>query len=369
MNFLNSDGCFLTKKADACSVEEPSDAWILLEEETFEKIYQATGAGAQGTRYVYVLEGLRQKGHQLSYNSPCTPSETSRWEKVDCGSDGFTAEDSTEEVFSEILQNSLDENKFVKDVTFPAVGVSCHSRDKNRFDFKVKLKNGSCWKNVHRSHLQVYDFSAWVSKHPGGEDAITQFAFFEDKNFHAAFPSKHAMYQFDEAAETITEVGKYGDSIRFSSLPSQLTVEAVAEALNVGASRFRAGATVVCGSPFETRSYPAKAGTRYRESFAIMGLQMGLAVNFQRGQVWNTLTLDADDALRQRVAWAVSQIFAITESALRGSSLTEAWMVRCHRRLKPAPDPAPEVFLKICSCCRCTTTFSFDTRSGVIETS
>lgn len=313
----------LSEDPEACSVTDPSDKWISLDEDTFEKVYEGTGSGERGTRYVYVVEGLRQEKNSPFYDSPCTPGQTSRWVPTDCGFSGFTAADSTEEIFENLLEISHDDNPYMRDVTFPAVGVECHPSDTEKFDFKVKLRSGSCWQNVHQSNLQVYDFTRWVSAHPGGEEKITQFvSVSENSKFHLMFPSWHGMDRFETAAESITEVGRYGDSIRFSSLPSELTDDAVAEALDVRSARANVGPTLVCGSPFEVRSVPSKAGPRYRESFGEKSERE------PRIQAWVAVTLAAEDSLRQRVAWALSQIFSITEDAISGSAWVEPWMVR-----------------------------------------
>ena len=330
MNFLNADGCFLSKEAQACAPDEPSDKWISLDEDTFDKIYKASGAGDGGTRYLYVMDGLRQEKNRVDYDPPCTPGESSRWVPSDCGSSGFTANDSTADIFADLLANSDDENPYVRDVSFPIIGIECHSSDRQKFDFKVKLRSGGgCWKNVHRSNLQVFDFTDWVSRHPGGEDAITQFVDLHgDSRFHIVFPDWHGMDRFATASEYITDIGTYGDSIPFSRLPEELTTKDIAEALEMSDVRHLVGPTVVCGSPFEVGSSPSKAGPRFRHAFGIGTMTGSPVESFDKDMTWISVALQAKDGLRQRVAWALSQVFSLTESDIRGGGQSEPWMVR-----------------------------------------
>jgi len=41
--------------------------------------------------------------------------------------------------------------------------------------------------------------------------------------------------------------------------------------------------------------------------------------------IWNTVAVNAPDQLRQRVAWALSSIFVVTETDIALEELSEAW--------------------------------------------
>ena len=69
---------------------------------------------------------------------------------------------------------------------------------------------------------------------------------------------------------------------------------------------------MVCGSPGEVANDPLKTNTFvYPHSF-----------NFetppkQKKDVWNMIALNEEDQLRQRMAWALSQILVVTPKQVR----------------------------------------------------
>jgi hypothetical protein len=337
LNFLNEDHCKLSYEADACSPRDPPDAFFDLDGDSFEKIYQATGEGGEGTSYVYAVTGLRQGRFQVPYDPPCTPGQTSRWVPAeDCTPNSSQIHSTTNTVLSNLLSLANSDNMFMRDIAFPAVGVSCDPSDVNKYDFTINV-DGACWLNVHQDHLQVFDFTAWVREHPGGEANIQQFATATDPDrFRLSFPDWHEMDRWHGySAEFRTELGRFGDSKRFSELPSELTTENVGEALGASATLQTFGPTVVCGSPNEVKSIARNAGNANSGAFSATGAiqreERGLVD--QRRVVWLAIALSGDDGLRQRVAWALSQILVISPGGLAqsGNQITEGWVVRFAR--------------------------------------
>jgi hypothetical protein len=340
LNFLNEDHCRLSYEPDACSPRDPPDAWFDLDEETFEKIYQATGEGGEGTSYVYAVTGLRQGQNEVPYDPPCTPGQTSRWVPAeDCAPNTSQIHSTTNTVLSSLLTLANSNNMFMRDIAFPAVGVACDPSDANKFDFTINV-DGSCWLNVHRDHLQVYDFTAWVRQHPGGEANIQQFATAPDPDsatdanrFRLTFPDWHVMNRWHGYSEEFrTELGRFGDPKRFSDLPSVLTTEAIGEALGATATLQTLGGTVVCGSPNEVDSIARNAGNRNMGAFsATTNIErLDKDSSNQRTVIWLAIALSGDDGLRQRVAWALNQILVISPGGLdkAGATITEGWVVR-----------------------------------------
>ena len=152
MTFLNEQYCRLSYDSNTCSPRDPPDISIDLVPETFEKMYKATIDQGWRTRYVYAIKGLKQHASKVPYDSPCTPGETSRWVPSDCASASSNVQFETRKIFVDLLRNSDDENEFLRDIAFPATGVSCSSSDVRKFNFEVKVDN-QCWLNVHQSHL------------------------------------------------------------------------------------------------------------------------------------------------------------------------------------------------------------------------
>ena len=310
MSFVNEDYCTLSYEPDICTPRDPSDVLIPLNEASFGKIYETTGGGEDGTRYIFAVQGLRQDELPVDYKPPCTAGVTSRWIPSDCGVVENTISTQTNLIFSKLLSGSVDQNKFLRDITFPLSGESCGNGDENKFDFKVNV-NGECWLNVHRSHLQVYDFTSWLARHPGGAMAIKEFA----GQSSLVFPDLHGMERWHGWSEDFrTEIGRFGDFVRFSDLPNEVATEDVAVALNAYNAFQNTGPSVVCGSPNEVSNEPSTAGEGFKSSFG-RGSE-------QRKYVWLAIALYGKDQLRQRVAWALSQILVVSG----GDTLTEPWV-------------------------------------------
>ena len=70
--------------------------------------------------------------------------------------------------------------------------VSCASVAAN----SVISLGGIVFQHVHLHEGKVYDFSAWVSQHPGGGSAITQWA---GRGYELVCPASHDMSRFETA--------------------------------------------------------------------------------------------------------------------------------------------------------------------------
>lgn len=333
MTFLNEEYCQLSYQPDTCSQRDPPDVFVDLVEDTFHKIYEASNDLEHETRYVYAFEGLRQELENVPYDPPCTPGETSRWVPVSGDCIPTQVQGLTNAAFASLIAAADDENPYLRDVAFPSTGVSCHGSDMRKFDFQVKV-NDQCWRNVHQYHLQVFDISAFVKQHPGGKEAISKFAnASRTDNFRIAFPEWHTMDRFYGWTKDFrTEVGRLGDTIRYSELPSSLQSEDIALGLGAAAAIQSAGPTVVCGSPNEIKNRLRNGGNRHSGAFdAVSSIVVAPQdIHEQRLEIWLAIALSGQDALRQRVAWILSQILVISPGAVPGD-LTEAWMVSSTR--------------------------------------
>jgi hypothetical protein len=88
------------------------------------------------------------------------------------------------------------------------------------------------------------------------------------------------------------------------------------------------GATVVCGSPNEVANDPTITDQVFdSEATAFVTTTPG---NFrdQREKIWNMIALYEEDGLRQRVAWALSQILVIAVVGVGDTTDTESYLVR-----------------------------------------
>lgn len=92
-----------------------------------------------------------------------------------------------------------------------------------------------------------------------------------------------------------------------------------------------AGAKVMCGSPFEVASDPTNGGEIRMGAFSsptVNEFTEGENVQDQRAMIWMEIAMKGQDNLRQRVAWTLSQILAISPDSINADVFTEAWVVR-----------------------------------------
>lgn len=293
---------------DACRTTSNSDDLeVLLEDETIKQLFSLT------TRYVYGLKGLNvidQYGGNTDFAwklpHPCTPNMRSRWllkNLTDC--DPTNLFSGTNASLSELIHESDDTNPYLRDIYFPEVGMSCNETDTIP-DIEIEV-GGSCWERVHDDYMSIYDMTYWVDRHPGGSYHIMKWA--ENNETFLVFPNghpvnNHPMYRWHDNYHKFSYVGRYGDSIRIKDLPNDLRSQEVTsyyeDAANVSSS-----GVLVCGSPGEVANN------------ASLEFAFDVANDFQTGpwgadenkkNVWVMASLEAPDQLRQRVAWALTQV-------------------------------------------------------------
>lgn len=310
VSFVNLEACKLSYQPDTCTQQDPPDMWLTMKDETLLKFHEID-------RYLYAVEGLRQEKPQIPYGSPCTAGETSRWIPSSCSGPTVTIRSETNQLFAELLRASTDtRNPFLRDITFPLTGSSCNTNDRDSFDFTVNI-DGECWLNVHKSHLQVYDFTPWVGEHPGGEESITQFA----GGAYLTFPDWHGMDRWHgESQDFRIEVGRYGDEINFANFPMALATQEIAESLGLYKALQATGPAVICGTPFESPNILSTAAKSFKGAFGFRDRDRPE----QKKQVWFDIALNRKDQLRQKVAWILSQILVISPNSIPGD-LPESW--------------------------------------------
>lgn len=62
-------------------------------------------------------------------------------------------------IFADLIRKSPDTNRYVRDITFPATGITCQGDDESPLDFFVPV--GECYKNVHPELFQFF-FTPWT---------------------------------------------------------------------------------------------------------------------------------------------------------------------------------------------------------------
>eukprot|EP00965_Chrysotila_dentata_P212024 6186781-Pleurochrysis_carterae.AAC.1 len=124
-------------------------------------------------------------------------------------------------------------------------------------------------------------------------------------------------------------IGRLGDNAEFTELPAGLQTDAMASV--VGATRSSDAYFEVCGSLGEVANDPS-IGHRY--SMFVYGNEdeptrepdrQTYDLTHGKQMVWTSIALNADDQLRQRVAWALAQIYVIAEDGLGRTMEHEVW--------------------------------------------
>jgi len=308
-NFLNEETCKITTESACGEATVTGSAAINLNRTSIEMLQDTSG------KLVYVVKGLRQD--LVPYGPPCEPNSGSRWiraQRCDPSRVGV----STHTVFQRLLSSSPSRNPVVRDVIFPTNGAQCDSADANTFDFHVVV-SGDCWKNVHRDLYQVYDFSSFADDHPGGPAPIVSFT--ERANGHIlTFPEWHDTSRWHSYKNRLTNLGRYHDTIDIAKF-RDLAVGLVDFGLNVVETN------VVCGSDNEVANIRSSASPVFdMATYGSRTTGRGSLIR-QRSTVWLRVALNSDDQLRQRVAWALSQILAISPSETKAIAETETFVV------------------------------------------
>lgn len=316
MTFLNEEHCVLSTDPNVCgSIETDETSDVTLEDSVFEKVFDASG----GSRIIFAVFDQPQEPIVVPY--PCTKEFTSRWKKASSyRCTRSPAANLTAHTFKALLKKASqsDDNKYVRDVFFPYNMNMCDISDRERFGFAVKV-DGDCYENVHPDYNQVYDFTEWARIHKGGAKPYQDQA--KTGTFLLQYPASHSSYRWRDNVQkrgsVLTNLGRLGDTITVHDVQG---AEEAFSSILVDPSL--AQSAVVCGSPFEVASKPSLAGSKHRGAFPITSKynNTGQASSVT---VWSDIALKAKDQLRQRVAWALSQIVVTNVNRV-----TEAQMVR-----------------------------------------
>lgn len=293
--FLNEHSCTRTI---ACSPISYVSMPIPLTETTMRQFYDV------GARYVYRIQNLRLE--EPYAHSPCGTGR-SRWKRHAGACTRETVSDEVSKGFiANAIRRSADANPHVIDLpelvcnenhTTPVGGVG------------VQLTvDGTCFEHVHPHHDSVLDFTSWTEAHPGGRYHIVKWA--EADGYAIRFPAQHGMDRFQAAFSSLPVLGRYADVVDFIGLPR--SVQSHAMAVELGAVDIDNDKVFeACGSPGEVANEPAY-GHKYTAWMAVGAngaeeLQRPHRATNGKRMVHTTIALRAEDQLRQRIAWALSQ--------------------------------------------------------------
>ena len=133
----------------------------------------------------------------------------------------------------------------------------------------------------------------------------------------------HPITRWDNHYQKFPYVGRFGDNIRVRDLPAELRQESVAQYFESSAQLSGEG-ILVCGSPGEV------SNDRSIDSTFEFQTGNNLPVyppGRNRRDVWTMIAINARDQLRQRVAWALSQILVMVPGAINEQTIHSEWFL------------------------------------------
>lgn len=325
--FLNEKiGCV---KQSSCAPVSFSAASLTLNETNLRTWF------LQNNRFVYYIRDLRLESPYL--DSPCKAGK-SRWSRLGPGAcpaptnlDALTL---TTLRAALVAAGTFDTNPFVRDIT--VTGVNC-TQTAASLGAQVAA-GGECFQHVHPHWLDVRDMTQWTISHDGNAvfaalnlpNPIERWA--RNGLTYIQYQASHPMSRWSDKQAIFTRLGRWGDVISFSDLPTALqTAEMAASvgALVIGSDK----SYEVCGSPGEAANDPM-LGNMYQLPDPIIltdtkarGLDTQYNWGSGKNSIWLNTVLSAPDQLRHRVAWALAQIFTLSEVGVERGSENEPWAI------------------------------------------
>ena len=283
--------------------------------------------------HLHVMKGLRLED---PYDvSPCVKKQRSRWRRTKgaCKGGATKLDTKTMSTLSSALKKTADKNAYLREIVASDSGGVC-STASTTVGAKVEV-DGDCFEHVHPDLMSVFDMSYWIQHHPGNINAIAQnrrnpiAAFAEKGETDFMYPSHHSMKRWRDHRKLIagqpyfTLIGRLGDTLDFAALDTQLQTEEMAAELGATLETADQGVDA-CGSPGEVANVPSKGHHYYflteniLQSREVMEGDINYAYSQNSGKsvVWYNAVLDAQDQLRHRVAWALSQIIVVAHAGV-----------------------------------------------------
>jgi hypothetical protein len=330
-SFMNEGTCFLSTLSTACSTSNPvGEVTMPINTTVILDLYALTG------REIYAVKGLVM---ETISESPCAKTK-SRW-VVERGAScplPSVLMTTTITALTAAITASTDNNEFVIDIDRK---VACDVNDWNQSSdpINIQLQVGTdCFYHVHPDHLNVYDFSGWVTNHPGGPYHIQKWAQGWDGNpgWYLNYPfygnetrkiPQHPMNRWVTKAKEpdIVKVGRLGDIIAYRDLPSELKTDDVAEYFGATPTIRTDGGVVVCGSLGEVSNNPTLSEI-FDAQTTTVGASDDENLRNQKKAVWTEVALNSVDQLRQRVAWALAQIVTTVPVNIDAYVMTEVYL-------------------------------------------
>jgi len=312
--FVNAPTCV---RRASCGAPAASSTEITLNQGSLRRWF--TGSN----RFVYYVTGLRLES---PYDvSPC--AGISRWVR----SNGACAPESpvsaaTKTTILTAIARMARGNNLVRNIELN--GQNCQA-DPGIQVTETSGQNQYCWKHSHPNEYDVRDFTAWGTgnTHPGNAASTPNpiYKWARQGGVELKYPASHPMSRWGEDnLKHIPLVGIYGNKVDFQALSTELQTADMAQFAGAAVQNGAAAATGFesCGSPEESANN-GTLGHRYimrhnRLDTNAQESQLDWVYDLRHGKsmAWLNNVLSAPDQLRQRVAWALAQIFTLADGNL-----------------------------------------------------
>lgn len=327
--FLNAHTCVPSQAG--CAKPLYSSAKFELNQTSARSFYELDGL------YVYVVSGLRLDDE----DPPCRDTVT-RWKRVDDDPQctgaavpgGSELDETTFAWFQQLLEEA-DDGARVVDISSRNTR-ECLQADKG---IRIAVQDNStgvpvdrCWDHVHFNELSVYDMSYWTEHHDGNRDAWNAYrpnpirAPALRGSADMVFPSWHTMSRWNGNDHLQTYMGRLGETVDFADLPR--SVQSSKMAAHFGSSltgEVEDDGFESCGSPGETTNAPEDGFLQYmtvteddninQQQILDQYTQDRLG-SYTKSNIWLDAVMNAPDQLRQRMAWALAQVFVVSEEGI-----------------------------------------------------
>ncbi len=151
------------------------------------------------------------------------------------------------------------------------------------------------------------------------------------KQTYLPFPSTHPMSRFADRRGFIPLVGRYGDTINFQDLSTDLQTEEIATLVGALRPTSAGDSFVACGSYGEVENI-ADLGYHYNvwnfnaTAYQTEYMEWPVPAETDHFTVLENVALKATDQLRQRVAWSLLNIVTIASQDIDFQEYIEGWL-------------------------------------------
>ena len=341
--FLNEASCV---RMEACSPTAYGSVDITLDHNTLRTFYETS------SHLFYAVTGLQWQAGCTTTCSPCYHTvhpRTQRWIMTPgCAglspTAGVSAESQSclEDMLTAVpVIGTTSLGQTIKDVYTTDAIPLCTACDTALTPSGTIIQVGAdCWEHTYKDNFNVYDFGTWALNHGGNRffspanNPIERWA--KEGKTELVFPSSHNIGRWEHGRATEFQAGGYlgvqGGVVDFATFPPNSQSAHMAALLGAEPASQTTG-WLSCGSPGEVAAEPTLGHRNPLDSYAhsyrhlyrpVQRTVGGLYEGTSKTIVHTMVTLTAPDQLRQRMAWALSQIFVVaTQNTLENSN--EDW--------------------------------------------